>query len=198
MRLVAANTFGSCLATHNAFGAVNPGIAMLPVRRRRSGTRFSISVHSANERTSFHRMAGRSGLPAASRKVAPCIWPERPTPASRAKASGALLRSAATPALTASTQSSAFCSLHSGCGRDSDSGTEASATVRCSASISSALTEEVPMSNPRKVSLAPTAMVFSSRRGSRHSKRRQDKRTTPPCRYGEAPRIRLARHPSRA
>ena len=40
MRLVAANTFGSWVATHSAFGAVKPGMAMLPARRRRSGTRL--------------------------------------------------------------------------------------------------------------------------------------------------------------
>ena len=59
-----------------------------PRIRRRSGRRSTGSPDAAACR-------------AASRKVAPCIWPERPTPASRANASGALLRNAATPVVTA-------------------------------------------------------------------------------------------------
>ena len=59
---------------------MKPGIARLPVIRRESGARASRAAHSASARPSFHRMAGRSTPPRASRRVAPCIWPESPIP----------------------------------------------------------------------------------------------------------------------
>ncbi len=41
----AAKIFGSCRRTHSSFGAVNPGIARLPVMRVISGTAASSSAH---------------------------------------------------------------------------------------------------------------------------------------------------------
>jgi hypothetical protein len=51
-------TSGSCSSTHISFGAVKPGIAMLPVMRRLCGSRRSSSAHCAWLRPSFHRIAG--------------------------------------------------------------------------------------------------------------------------------------------
>jgi len=54
-------------------GAVKPGMATLPVTCRSVGNVASRSAHSAAERTSFHRMAGRSTAPVSSSSTAPCI-----------------------------------------------------------------------------------------------------------------------------
>ena len=70
---------GSFSRTHTSLGAVKPGMAMLPVMSRERGSAFSSVAHCCSLRPSFHRMAGRSGLSPASSRVAPCIWPDRPT-----------------------------------------------------------------------------------------------------------------------
>ena len=72
-----AKISGSWRLTHISFGAVKPGMAMLPVTRSLTSL---ISAASAADRPSFHRMQGRSTLSASSSSVAPCIWPERPMP----------------------------------------------------------------------------------------------------------------------
>ena len=58
---------------HQLRRAVKPGIARLPVIRRECGTTASSAVHSAPERPSFQRMAGRSTAPRASSSVAPVL-----------------------------------------------------------------------------------------------------------------------------
>ncbi len=147
---VASNTSGSWCFTHSSFGAVNPGMAMLPARAVRSGSRRCISAHSAPLRPSFHRIAGRSTRPAPSSSVAPCICPDSPIPASAFQsASLAAARAAAIAASVPCHQSSGSCSDHSGCGRDTSSGALPTAITRCAPSISSALTEDVPTSSPR-------------------------------------------------
>jgi hypothetical protein len=73
-------TSGSRCSTHISFGAVNPGMAMLPVILRLLVSQRSSSAHCAEARPSFHRIAGRSTRCPASSKVAPCIWPDSPRP----------------------------------------------------------------------------------------------------------------------
>ena len=146
---------------------MNPGIMMLPVMARDKGSRRSSSRHSSAERPSFQRMAGRSGRSCASSSVAPCIWPERPT-------ARTLARAAPERPLTARTvachQPSGSCSENPGAGRLTSSGAAAeAATVPCSVR-STALTLEVPMSMPRyrrgaPVGECPGAMVAVSDRG---------------------------------
>jgi hypothetical protein len=154
---VAANTSGSCRRTQSSFGAVKPGMAMLPARAVRSGTSRCSSAHSAPLRPSFHRIAGRSTRPAPSSSVAPCIWPESPIAVSARLPSGAAARTSATAASVACHQCSGSCSDHNGCGRETSSAALPTASVRCAASISSALTEDVPISSPRNVTESPPA-----------------------------------------
>ena len=71
---VAAKIFGSCTRTHSSFGAVNPGIARLPVIRVISGTAcFEFERIARALRPSFHKMAGRRARWCLSSSVAPCI-----------------------------------------------------------------------------------------------------------------------------
>ena len=62
---------------------MKPVSARFPVSpiSRSSPTRASISAHSSAVRWSFHRIAGRMTAPDASSATRPCIWPERPIPA---------------------------------------------------------------------------------------------------------------------
>jgi hypothetical protein len=145
---VSLNTAGSFSRTHTSFGAVNPGIAMFPVMSRERGSVFSSVAHCCSLRPSFHRIAGRSGWSVASSNVAPCIWPDRPTAFTAARA---FAGSALTAALVALHQSAGFCSDHPGCGRETFSAAEACSTTVSSSSTMTALTLEVPISMPRYI-----------------------------------------------
>ena len=89
---------------------------MLPVIFRKRGSASS-SAASLAERPSFHRMQGRSGRPALSISVAPCMWPERPMPLTRFSGSGWSRQSASIALEVALTQLSGSCSDQPGCGR---------------------------------------------------------------------------------
>ena len=106
----------ACAATA-ASGAVKPVSARLPVSstRRSKPTRSSISAHSAPVRWSFQRIAGRIGRSAASSVTSPCIWPERPMPATPSVRPSSACS-------VASHQSSGFCSDQPGRGVDSGYG----------------------------------------------------------------------------
>ena len=95
---------------------MKPVSARFPVSSiRRSGpTRSSISTHSAAVRWSFHSRAGRITRPSASSTTSPCIWPERPMPATERPAD-----TSASAAEAASHQSSGSCSDQPGRGVES-------------------------------------------------------------------------------
>lgn len=76
--LVRANNSGSLRCIHISSGAVNPGIAGFPARRRNSSPAAIRLAHLAVERPSFHRMQGRSTLPLSSSAVAPCNCLDNP------------------------------------------------------------------------------------------------------------------------
>ena len=80
---------GLVAATHWSFGAVKPGITIFPVISLPPGRARSSPSHSATERPSFHRMAGRRTRSNASNSVAPCICPERPMPRTAAQSRSA-------------------------------------------------------------------------------------------------------------
>ena len=86
------NSSGSWRATQASLGAVKPGMARLPATCGRAGKRRVSSRHSSSARVSFQRIAGRSTRPSRSRRVAPCICPDRPTARTDRKAAGAWRR----------------------------------------------------------------------------------------------------------
>src|SRR3990167_9410989 len=124
-------------------------MARLPVMAARSGTSRVSCSHCAPLRPSFHRMAGRSTLSCSSSKVAPCIWPERPMPRSRARACGCSRCSWSITASSACHQAAGSCSDHMACGRCTVSGARAVAMTSCCSDSSRALSSEVPRSIPR-------------------------------------------------
>ena len=148
-----ANATGSWARSHISFGRVKPGIGGDAGNRRdrRHGGAQRVALGAA--RASFHRIAGRSGRPSAARSNAACIWPDRPTARSAAKASGAAARTLATTASVARHQSSGSCSDQPGRGRDTARATAPSARTSPS-STSTAFTAEVPTSIPRTI-MAP-------------------------------------------
>ena len=148
-----SNVSGSCFLTQSNFGAVKPAMAMLPAISRDLGSRASISTHSAKDRASFHRIAGRKTLSDLSISVAPCCWPESPMPSTAATAFGFAFFRSATTFCVAFHQSAGACSDHPSCNRDTFRGDVADATIFCLSSISTPLTEEVPISSPRYMCL---------------------------------------------
>ncbi len=133
-------------APRASFGAVKPGIARLPAIC--CGARALISsAHSATERPSFHKMAGRSTRSAASSSTAPASAltarcrdgaPDRP-----------VARRSCSAASVARHQSAGFCSPHNGCGRETSSDAAACATTSPASPETTTLTPEVPRSMPR-------------------------------------------------
>ncbi|PAV70012.1 hypothetical protein WR25_06553 [Diploscapter pachys] len=120
----------------------------LPPRSRKAGVAASRPAHSAKERPSFHRMAGRSGRSSAPSRVAPCIWPARPMPRTDRRTAGSMARTAAQVACHQATGS---CCDHRGCGRWMVSGAVPCATSVPDASTTTALTPDVPISMPRNM-----------------------------------------------
>ena len=169
----AAKTSGSCLRSQAIFGAVKPGMAMLPATSRARGKAASISAHSAMARPSFQRIAGRSTRSSWSRQTAPCICPERPMPRRPGEPVLARERADRSPRPPRH-QSSGSCSDQPGCGRDDASALWLACPIsRWSRSKSTVLTEEVPMSMPRYMRRRPPA----SRAGARSPRPRR--RTIP-------------------
>ena len=121
-----SHSAGSWRWTHMSFGAVKPGKTMLPVTRRNIGSASS-SAASSKLRVSFHRMQGRSTSSAASSRVAPCIWPDRPMPRTPRRPCAA---SCSITCSVAAIQSAGDCSLHPAKGRLTVSGALASASTR--------------------------------------------------------------------
>ena len=148
---------GSWRRTQSNFGAVNPGIARLPVMSRERGSSRSSSRHSSSERPSFHKMAGRSGLSALSSKVAPCICPLKPMALTAPRS---FPGKAHTASMVARHQESGSCSDHKGCGRSTVSGAEVCATIRSLPSIRTAFTLDVPTSIPRNMASAIPQLAF--------------------------------------
>ena len=109
-RFILAKISGSCRATHINFGAVKPGKTILPDKARKFST-ASNAAASAWLRVSFHKMQGRSTAPSASIKVAPCICPATPIPATLRYASGKACRNAPKATWHAEIQSAGSCSL---------------------------------------------------------------------------------------
>ncbi len=153
---------GSCLRSQAIFGAVKPGIAMLPATARARGKAASISAHSAWLRPSFHRIAGRRTASSASRQTAPCIWPESPMPRSPARewlaASASIVRS------TAVHQAAGSCSDQPGWGRWTVSGSLACPISRWSRSKRTVFTDDVPISMPRYIAFSPSTAGRDARR----------------------------------
>lgn len=108
-----------------------------------------ISPHSAADRTSFQRMAGRCTSPAASSSTAPCIWPDRPTALTFAHAAGCSARSRDAALTVAAHQACGSCSLQPGWGREMSSRTPADAAIAPRSSSSRSFTSDVPRSMPR-------------------------------------------------
>src|SRR3954447_1265792 len=135
-------------------------MARLPAIVCSDGQRRSSATHSACERPSFQRIAGRSGRPSSSSSVAPCIWPDSPIPRTRATSRGWRAARSSTAPTAASTQPSGSCSDHSGAGCDSASSRAAVATTAPASLTSTAFTPDVPMSIPRYTpsSLSPVAV----------------------------------------
>ena len=140
---------GSCLRTQASFGAVKPGIALLPQTLRSCGQAASSSRHSATARPSFHRMQGRRGRWSCPRSVAPCIWPESPIPRTLATAPGWREASTSMVARVAATQLSGSCSEWPGWGRSTVRAMLWASRRRCAASTRTVLTPDVPISMPR-------------------------------------------------
>src|SRR6185437_5637762 len=154
-----ANTSGSCLRNHSSFGAVNPGIARLPVIARKSA-RLSSSAHSASLRPSFHRIAGRSTWPRESSSVAPCICPLSPIASIAAGAISSCTSCSNSWSIALSVachHCSGSCSDQRGCGCDTLNGASTLARNAPSRSSSTALTAEVPRSMPTNISRTPCA-----------------------------------------
>ena len=181
-----ANTSGSWAATHSSFGAVKPGIARLPVMRRASGTAASSAAHSAPERPSFQRMAGRSTPPRASRRVAPCIWPESPIARVPASAPPCSALSPSTARPVALHQSSGACSDQRGRGVETSSGADACPTMRSPPSSRTAFTPDVPRSMPRYTPFPPVVSVPRAVERSAGGRDVVDRRQSRPsgARYG--------------
>ena len=148
-RAVWANRWGSCSRIHNSLGAVKPGIAKLPAMACSVGSAASSAAHCAPLRPSFHRIAGRSTVLRASISTAPCICPASPIARTAAIADESLTCRRCIATSSAYHQSAGACSLHSGCGRDTVSGSPTLATMLCRSSSSSSLSSDVPRSMPR-------------------------------------------------
>ena len=146
---ILVNISGSLFRTQLSLGAVKPGKTVLPDTSR---TRFAPSSRAASfsERTSFHRMHGRSTCPDTSSSVAPCIWPATPIPFNAAN-SGNCERSSATAQSSAMIQSAGSCSDQPGLGFDTPYSRWADPTGVPLSSTSSARKPEVPRSIPRKL-----------------------------------------------
>ena len=160
---------------------------------------------AASLRPSFHRMAGRSGLSAASSSVAPCIWPDRPTAFTALRSCAG---SALTAALVALHQSAGFCSDQPACGRETLSGADACSTTVSLSSTRTALTLDVPISMPRYIrpprKISGGNATRNARRGDSGGSQNLPVfqpaavRTLRPCRSPAQPVGRLAReHPLR-
>ena len=138
------------LAIQSSFGAVNPGIALLPVVARKAGQRcFQDTAHSAADRPSFQRMQGRNGSVshrAASRRASgPTGRCPRPQPARAViglqgvqRRKGRLDPLSAGPARNGRAAAKPIVSARL-----------ALATTRCASSTRMVLTAEVPRSMPR-------------------------------------------------
>ncbi len=113
---------GSCFFTQTSLGAVKPASGMLPVISRALGSRASISLHSAKERASFHRMPGAAPCPPCRAAWRHAAGRKGRCPRRRPSPWALALASALTTALAAFHQSSGFCSDQPGCGRDTLSG----------------------------------------------------------------------------
>ena len=167
--------------TQSSFGAVNPGIARLPVMRaaaRRAPLELgALGARCGRRSTGSPAAATRS---AASSSVAPCIWPESPTAATPRVAPRAA--SSRTAASVARHQSSGSCSDQSGRGRDTSSGAVACVDQRAGASSRTAFTAEVPRSMPRNA-LMP---------GRTHVRRLGTLHRAPASRFGRSPLPRSA------
>ena len=148
--------------SHSSFGAVKPVSARLPVAAISSSSpiRDSISSHSAPVRWSFQRIAGRSTCSSASSATSPCIWPDRPIPATspRAELLERLLRRRH--------QSSGSCSAQPGFGVESPYSSSARPTTSPSSEMASALRPLVPTSIPT-ATLMPPAPPAPRRRARR-------------------------------
>ena len=111
---VRANISGSWLAHPQQLGRGEAGhrqVAGDGVQGRESRFQFAAS---AVARTSFHRMQGRSTVPAASSSTAPCIWPGRPMARTADRSCAA--PSSRVALTVAFHQAAGSCSLQSGCG----------------------------------------------------------------------------------
>ena len=106
--------------------ALPHGARVVPEDRR--ADRFAVPIHKHRRRASGPTGRSRATLP---------------------KASGRAVRSCATAARKAAHQSRGSCSDHPGRGRETASGTDASARIACDASTSTAFRAEVPRSIPR-------------------------------------------------
>ena len=125
---------------------MKPVSARLPVSwtSRSKPTVSSISAHSAPVRWSFQRIAGRIGRSLASSVTRPCIWPERPMPATPSVSPSSAFS-------VASHQSSGFCSDQPGFGVESGYGTSRRSSTSPSSATAMTFTAEVPTSMPMAV-----------------------------------------------
>ena len=137
-----------CSCTQASFGAVKPGKDDVAGDLAERGSASSAAA-SLWLRVSFHRMQGRStrrGRRPASRhacgRTGRC--PRRP----RVRFGRAALQPVDAPWRWRRSSRSGSCSDQPGCGRETSSGAVAEPTTRWSASISSALTLDVPRSMP--------------------------------------------------
>ena len=142
-------TSGSCAATHSSFGAVKPGMARLPVIAREPRlAAFQLDAFGPRcaRRSTGWRGAGpglrrRAGWRRASVRTGPI-------PVTAATSAGWAARKARTARSTAAHQDSGSCSDHKGWGRWTVRDSVDSATMSWASSTRTALTPEVPISNP--------------------------------------------------
>ena len=67
-------------------------------------------------RVSAQMMAGRKAAPSAPSRTVPCIWPDRPIPAMRARSAPEAATASRTVATVAAHQAAGFCSAQPGWG----------------------------------------------------------------------------------